>query len=414
MDVNARKQYMRKLKKIYRQASKKEKSQILDEYCRNTGQNRKYAIAKINSKIPKEPKQRKRPKKYGANIKYPLVKIWKIFDKACGQRLKPMLTKEIVTRLRRHNEITVSDEIAKKLTEVSPATIDRLLKHQREVEGSRRNYTVNRNSTLYQKIPVKYRDFDLETPGFEQLDLVEHCGSSHGGEYANTLSSCDIATGWWEGEAFLSKAQCRSFRAFENIRQRCPFPLNEIHPDNDKTFINWHLIKYCKKENLKFSRSRPYKKNDNRYVEQKNSTHVRKTVGHLRYDTQKEIEIINSLYRNELRLYKNFFQPVMKLIEKKRVNGQIKRKYDTPKTPHQRIAKTGILTKQQNKELKDLYKKLNPAELKRNIDSKIQMLFDAYMEKNGASATKPFKKQNLKTENYGQVLNDLTASISVR
>ena len=174
------------------------------------------------------------------------------------------------------------------------------------------------------------------------------------------------------------------------------------------------MIKYCEKENIAFSRSRPYKKNGNCFVEQKNATHVRGVFGHLRYDTEKEIKIINSLYKNELRFHKNFFQPVMKLKEKERIKGSVKRKYDTPKTPYQRLLESGILSETQQVELKNTYENLNPAQLKRTIDKKTQLLFELYMKKNGASAASPFKRNTLKLNNFGQVLDDSTTLVSVR
>ncbi|MEA1964570.1 MAG: hypothetical protein U9O41_05535, partial [Candidatus Aerophobetes bacterium] len=197
------------------------------------------------------------------------------------------------------------------------------------------------------------------------------------------------------------------------IRERIPFSWLEIHPDNDDTFINWHLVRYAEAEKIGFSRSRPYKKNDNCFVEQKNSTHIRSVFGHLRYDTEKEIEIINSLYRNELGLYKNFFQPVMKLKEKTRVKGKVHRKYDIPKTPYRRLMESGQISEKEKKQLQDLYQSLNPAELKRKIDKKVHKLYKAYEEKNGRDKISPFKKQTPHIDKKSYFLNDLTTTTSV-
>lgn len=161
----------------------------------------------------------------------------------------------------------------------------------------------------------------------------------------------------------------------------------------DLKFIDYHLIRYCEKENLEFTRSRPKKKNDNAYIEQKNWTHVRKTFGYLRYDTDKELAVMNSLYENELRLYKNFFCPVMKLVKKGRVGGRVKRKYDVPKTPCQRLMESEQVSKEAKKELQSLYQNLNPAELKRNIDKKTHKLYQLYEEKRKGEKAIPFKKQ---------------------
>lgn len=260
---------------------------------------------------------------------------------------------------------------------------------------------------------MKAGGWDRSLPGQLQVDLVEHCGQSASGLFGNTVSVADVAFGWWEGEAVLGKGQEVSFDALKRIRKRSPFSWVHVHPDNDKSFINWHLFRYCKAEGIEFSRSRLYKKNDNNFVEQKNSTHVRAVIGHLRYDTEKELVIINSLYRNELRLYKNFFQPVMKLKEKIRDKGKVHRKYDTPKTPYQRVMESEKTPAETKKELKELYQRLNPAELKRKIDEKIQWLFKVYEEKNKEREASPFKKQTPQVEAKSYIFNGRTTSASV-
>ncbi len=180
-----------------------------------------------------------------------------------------------------------------------------------------------------------------------------------------------------------------------------------------KSFINWHLFRYCEAERIEFSRSRPYQKNDNNFVEQKNSTHVRRVIWHLRYDTEKELEIINSLYRSELRLYKNFFQPVMKLKEKIRDKGKVHRKYDTPLTPYQRIMESEKTPEENKKELRKLYQRLNPAELKRKIDEKIHRLFKIYEEKQGGTEPSPSKKQTPRLQTKSYIFNGRTTPASV-
>jgi len=211
----------------------------------------------------------------------------------------------------------------------------------------------------------------------------------------------------------MGSGQERTFKALTNIRKRAPFVWLEIHSDNDTAFINWHLVRYAKAEGIGFSRSRGYKKNDNCFVEQKNSTHVRGTIGHLRYDTDKEQKIINSLYQDVLAPYKNFFQPVMKLKEKVRIKGKSHRKYDVPKTPYERLMESGQISKETKKQLQKIYQSLNPAELKRKIDEKIHLLFEAYEEKNGRGKISPFKKQTPRIDIESYILNDLTASASV-
>ena len=251
------------------------------------------------------------------------------------------------------------------------------------VEWLKRKYYQKKHPLLYQKIPVKLsHEYDRTRLGNIQIDLVEHCGQSVRGEYIHTLSSTDVSTGWWEGEAVMGRSQEAVFDGLKRVRNRFPFSLKEIHSDNGTEFINWHLFRYTAKEDLGFSRSRPNKKNDNCFVEQKNWTHVKKFVGYFRYDTEKELGILNDLYRNELRLYKNFFQPVIKLVSKERKGGRISRKYDYPQTPYRRVIDSSESEGKLKQELKKVYISLNPAQLRRSIDEKLNKLYMIYRHKN--------------------------------
>ena len=394
MDMHSRNEYLKVIRKSYIKAgSRKEKTQILDEYCRNTGQTRKYVITKIH-KAELRPKQRKKRKEtYGGQVRAALARIWEIFDYPCGQRLKPLLETEL-DRLRYLDEIEVPDNIALKLSMISSATIDRKLKHQREfLHLSRAKGGPKPGYILRQKIPIKLTEWDTSIVGYSEIDLVVHCGSSTLClPYVNTLSTTEISSGWWEGEAIMGKSQEYSFGALKQIRKRIPFDWKGIDSDNGSEFINQILYKYCQKEKLGFTRSRPNRKNDNAYIEQKNWTHVRKIFGYLRYDTYEELAIMNDLYHNELRLYKNFFQPVMKLKSKERVGGKVKRKYEDSKTPYQRLMESGQIRDEVRDELKDIYLSLNPAGLKRNIDAKLARLYKAYAMKGKTRQVNPYKK----------------------
>lgn len=244
-----------------------------------------------------------------------------MFDCPCGQRLKPLLEEE-VERLREIGELKISDQLSQKLKRISSATIDRVLRPKKEIWRHERRSKYRSGALLYKKIPLRLPDWETATVGYVEMDLVCHCGSSTVGEYVNSLSTMEIRSGWWEAEAILGRAQYRTFEALRLIRERTPFEWLGIDSDNDSMFINKHLFRNYQKEGLEFTRSRPSRKNDNAYIEQKNYTHVRRPFGYLRYDTPEELGIINDLYRNELRLYKNFFQPVMKLIRKERVYGK--------------------------------------------------------------------------------------------
>lgn len=386
MNFEARNQYMETLREKYGKASKKEKGRILDEYCRNTGQERKYVIKKFRYKAGLKPEgsQRKRRKEYyDSAVRSVLAKVWIIFDYPCGQRLEPLL-KDETKKLRDFGEVTCSDAVLRKLQSITPSTIDAKLAHEKEMLRNKRKYASKKNFLISSKVPTKTSsEQNRGAPGTEQIDCVEHCGVSAAGDYVNTLSVVDIFSGWWEGEAIMGKGQERTLCAINGARKRSPFVWREIHPDNGGNILNIHVYNYAEKHGIAMSRSRPYKKNDNCFVEQKNSTHVRQVVGYLRYDTIREQSIMNDLYRNELRLYKNFFQPVMKLESKERIKGKIHKKQGRAMTPYKRLMGSPKLSKEEKLVLANQYERLNPAELKRNIDAKLSQLYQAHQKKNG-------------------------------
>lgn len=408
MNMQSRNQYLSELRAEYLKThSKKIRGELLNEAEKRTKLARKHLIVKLRPKsnLDKDDFCRKKRKQfYDNSIKPALVQMWSIFDCPCGQRLKTMLKSE-TDRLRKLGEVDCSDDTAVKLKTMGSATIDRKLRHQKEVERQKRKYGRKIHPLLYQKIPVKvFAEQDRTKSGNIQLDMVEHCGSSAPGEYINTLSNTDIAHGWWEGEAVMGRGQERTLEAVSQAKGRYPFAWQGIHSDNGSEFINAHLFGYAEKEGLDFSRSRPYKKNDNCLVEQKNWTHVKKFVGYLRYDTKAELDILNDLYRNELRLYKNFFQPVIKLVSKERAGGKIRRKYDAAKTPCRRVMESKDVSENKKRELKTIYESLNPAQLKREIDRKLDALYKAYQEKDKTLKVDINKKISVRFSNTRQNL----------
>jgi len=394
--MESRNQYLKEVRRNYIKASKKEKGVILTEAEKITNLNRKTLIKKLkyisNIDKGKEDKRRK-PKYYDNKVRAVLEKLWKIFDYSCSKRLKSNLKLEMLNKLRLLNEISCKDEVALKILKISIPSIDRLLKHAKETEKINRKYKKKSNPLLFDKILTKTSDeLNRNTLGIIEMDHVEHCGSNKAKDYVCTLSCTDICSGWFEAEGMMGMGQERTLRGVKLARERMPFDWKEMHPDNGTSFINDILYRYSLDQELEFTRSRPYKKNDNCWVEQKNRTHVRKIIGMLRYDTKKELDIINDLYKNELRLYKNFFCPCMKLISKERINGKMYKKYDNPKTPYERIMESNEVSNEIKLKLKKQYEELNPAELKRVIDKKIHNLYNAYKEK------KIPKKIKMKTE----------------
>lgn len=392
--MRARNQYLSTLLERYLKAEKAQKGRLLDEYCRNTRQNRKYVIRKISRMAFGLPRVRKkRAAVYGYDVRAALEALWRVFDFPCGQRLAPVVRAEL-GRLRRMRELAISERTAEKLLRVSPATIDRLLRPKKGEIKDRRRYSSRGANLIAKKIPLRMTDWETGRVGYVEMDLVLHCGVSTDGEYGHSLSAMEIGSGWWEGEVVMGRAQSRIFNALKEIRERSPFSWLGIDSDNDNAFINDQLYKYSQDQKLEFTRSRPYRKNDNAYIEQKNFTHIRKPLGYLRYDTMEELELIQDLYRHELRLYKNFFQPVMKLVRKERIEGHLKRVYDTPKTPYQRLVDSNQISPEAAKELHQLYLRLNPADLKRQIDKKLTRLFELYQKKKKRTLTiNPYKKQ---------------------
>jgi hypothetical protein len=362
----------------YQKARKKEKGVILDEFTKLTGYGRRYAAyvlrchgkkVRINKSYViqgdiRKTARRKKPKVYDSAVEEALKKIWYIMDCICGKRLAPVL-REVVRRLERFREIKLSDEIRQKLFRISAASIDRLLAKER-----RRH-----------QIPIRtFSDWNEQKPGFVEIDLVGHDGGDNHGEYAQTLDVTDICTTWTETEAVRNKAQKWVFDALKDIRQRMPFPLLGIDSDSGGEFINDQLFRYCQEEEITFTRARPYRKNDSCFVEQKNYSIVRRAVGYLRYDTEEELFTLNELYRR-LRLYTNFFQPTMKLIEKTRIGSKVIKKYDKPLTPYRRVLACADASEEDKQALRKLYAKLNPAQLKRQITRLQQRLYTLNTQK---------------------------------
>lgn len=374
MDLTMRNEYLKTIRPRYLKASKEGKTRILDEYCHNTGQNRKYVIRKLSPKENLILKRRKGRKMiYDPRVIVELIKIWEILDYPCGQRLESVLP-EMMEKLNQWGELNTAPDVCQKLKTIKSATIDRRLAHQREYLHRKRFATTKPGSLLKTQIPIRLTEWDLNKVGYCEVDLVAHCGDNVFGDYLNTLNLTDISSGWSEQVAIWGKSQRNTFTGLMAIKQRLPFELLGLDSDNGSEFINAHLLNYCQKEEIEFTRSRPNKKNDNAYVEQKNWTHVRKLLGYQRLDSFKQLEALNDLYANELRLYKNFFCPTMKLIKKERIGSKIVKRYEKAKTPYQRLLESNQISQAVKIQLKNTYDQLNPAELKRVIDLKLEQI----------------------------------------
>jgi hypothetical protein len=379
MDMSTKHQLTLKILPRYLKASRKEKTRILDEFCANTGYNRKYVITKLGIYQMEErarPRRRRRERKYGLEVQKALEKIWKTCDRICSARLHPFIP-EMVSVLKRFKEIHLSPETEAKLCMVSRATIDRLLREARKREGIRLRGTTKPGTLLKHEIPIRTGEWKETSPGFGEIDLVVHCGDSMAGHFAHTLNYTDIATTWSEREAVLGRAQPGVHQALRNISDRLPFSLCGIDSDNDSSFINDQILRYCRKRKIVFTRSRPYKKNDNAHVEQKNWTTVRKIFGYVRIDTQRQVDMMNELYCVSLRDYTNYFQPVQKLLEKKRVGARVVKKYDRAKTPYQRVLESKEVSEEVKEKLRTHYMNLNPVALRKEVEKGLEKLFSS-------------------------------------
>lgn len=376
MSQQAKKELIKKVKSRYLKSTKETKSKILNELCINTNLHRKYLVERLSAKVDLDyvnPINQKRKEFYDANDIHYLKKIWAIFDYPCGQRLEPMM-EEYISVLERFKELIVPDYVKVKLLKIKSATIDRRLEKFRVFRHKKVFSTTKPGSMLKKNIPIKTSSWDENRLGFGELDTVAHCGSKAAGEFIFTLTYTDISSCWTISEAVMGKSQIRIKKGLDNINIRLPFSLLGIDPDNGSEFINWQLYNHCLAKNIEFTRGRPYQKNDNAHIEQKNYTHVRKLVGYKRLDKEHQLNKMNDLYWNEWDFYKNFFIPNKKLIEKKRVGAKIVKKYDVPKTPYQRLLEHKDFPEIKKEKLKLIYVKLNPAEIKRSIDGKLSRI----------------------------------------
>src|SRR5215212_5654543 len=380
LTMQQRQAVMAKTAARYQRSRKKEKSKLLNELVELTEYSRAYArrVLRQHGQRLKPGKQslvvdvrlrsrRCRAPCYDEKVKAALSKIWKVMDYICGKRMQPALA-EMVVVLERHNELHCDRQTRAKLLRVSAATIDRLLRPERRKYELRGKARTKPGTLLKHQIPIRtFAEWDEQQPGFSEIDLVGHEGGVAAGDYCQTLDLTDIATTWTETMAVRNKAQARVFEALQKVRKNLPFPLLGLDSDNGSEFINDELLRYCQQQQISFTRSRPYRKNDSCFVEQKNYSVVRRAVGYQRCETEEQLQLLNQLYE-PLDLYTNFFQPSMKLKSKERDGARVKKKYDKARTPYQRLLDSSFITEQTKQQLRARYHALNPAQLKRQIE----------------------------------------------
>jgi hypothetical protein len=360
----------------YRKASKALKSKILDELCKVCHYHRKYAIQRLaNLRDGQQPSRQvahKRQKRYGPRLLRIIESVWETAHWPWSVRLKVVLVLWLPW-IRQRFQISVVEE--KQLRAISASTLDRTLSRKRATLKHRIYGRTKPGTLLKHQIPIKTEHWDVTRPGFVEVDTVSHSGPCAEGDFMYSVNMTDIDSGWVETRAVLGKGETGVQIAIEGMRRALPFTLLGLDADNGSEFINYHLLDYCKDTSVQFTRSRPYKKDDNAHIEQKNWTHVRKLMGYVRYDTQDALDAMNDLYRHELRWFHNFFQPSVKLKKKVRVGSKLTRRYEKPQTPWQRVLASSHRDPRKVAALKALLKTLDPFELAKTIDRKLAAIY---------------------------------------
>ena len=365
----------------YLKASLEEKKRILDEFCLTTGYHRKYAIRKLkNLQMTPHFKDsvagvhaRKREKIYDGYVETVVEQIYEALGGIGSRRMHP-LVHTILEKGIKFKHIKTDPITEMKVRVMSKSTLDRMIVRVRERNALKGISTTRPGTLLKSEVPLRVGVWEETDPGFSEIDLVAHCGDNAAGIFISTLNTTDIATGWFEAEPVMGKAQERILSGLQEIEKRAPYPQLGIDSDNGSEFINRQLYEYCKKKNIIFTRSRPYKKNDNAHIEQKNYTTVRQVLGYQRFDTEEIFELMCRLYRGPLRLYINFFQPSVKCIKKGRVGSKIRKVYDVAKTPCERVLAHPKILPTTKEKLAFLFETLDPFKLRKEIDDLVRKI----------------------------------------
>lgn len=372
MSIEARREYLRAIRDRYRKAGREHKGAILDEFCEICRYSRKYAIRILNRQA--EPRSRRPgpPPQYGLDLVRHLHVIWLSMGQICSKKMKAALP----AWLPFYEDSGLTDELRAKLLKISASSIDR---HLRDFRRSHRKGLCSTRSAPWKiknKIPIQLViGREITKPGFIEADTVAHCGDTLAGFFVNSLTMTDIYSGWTENRATWTKGQTPVLEAIRSIERELPFAMAGFACDNGSEFLNYELLKYFRMNRetaIEFTRRRPYKKNDNAHVEQKNWTHVRELFGYERFEDRGMVESMNEIYRDFWNPMQNFFIPCVKLIEKTRIGGRIQKRYDTPRTPYQRLLESADLEAQAREDLIARYKKLNPFALKQGLQARLQ------------------------------------------
>jgi hypothetical protein len=381
MTIDERRKYLRKMRHRYVGADRAQRGQLLTEMEAVTGLHRKSLIRLLqDEELLRCPRQKQRGRSYGAAVDDAIRVIAESWDYVCAERLQPNLA-WMAQHLAAHGELAVTPALLAQLEAISVSTIRRILQRVQQDQPRLPRPGPARAQRVTHDIPMRRIPWEEAEPGHFEVDLVHHCGPSTVGEYVHTLQLIDVATGWSERAAVLGRSYTVLQDAFRRIQNRLPFPIRELHPDNGSEFLNAHLIRFWKGlvHNVQLSRSRPYHKNDNRFVEQKNATLVRAFLGDQRFDSVAQTLALNELY-DAMWWYYNLFQPVMRLAEKTvRPSGdngtRFRRRFDQARTPFDRLCATAALTAQHQANLESARQQINPRQLRQQVYAQLHYLF---------------------------------------
>lgn len=387
MSVSERRKYLKRMKVRYVAAKRAERGRLLTEMEQVTGLHRKSLTRLLHAKsLERKKRVSPRARTYGLAVEQVIIRVWESRDYICAERLTPGLL-TMAQHLAGFEPLGLTSQVQEQLATISRATVARMLrKHRSQVRRLPQKGAERANSAT-QGVPMGRIPWDIAEPGHFEVDLVYHSGETTAGVHGHTIQLIDVATGWSERTAVLGRGQRAMEGGFEHILERLPFPVKELHPDNGSEFFNQHLVRYWKDKvtGVQLSRSRPYQKNDNRMVEQKNDTLVRQYLGDLRLDTPEQIAALNALYE-QMWLYYNLFQPVLHLCEKTSVGDKVRRKWDAAKTPYERLLATGVLSTEQQVHLQHLYEQTNPLKLREAIYRQLDVLWQSATVSPGSAA----------------------------
>jgi hypothetical protein len=368
----ATREYLARMRERYERAKRAAKGGLLDEVCQVTGYHRKAVIRLLRRPAPtRAGRRRGRRVVYAADVVTALVAIWTTAGYPWSVRLKALLPAWLPWA-RRRLRLTSATEQA--LLRISARQIDRRLQPYKRELRTRMYGRTKPGTLLKHHIPVQTERWNVSEPGFTEIDLVSHSGDCADGEFLQSLNVTDIHTTWVETQAVLGKGQERVRQALETIAEALPFALRGIDSDNGSEFINDHLYRYCRARGIQFTRGRPYKKDDNAHIEQKNWTHVRKLVGYDRYDSPAALAALNTLYA-ELRLLQNLWLPSVKLVKKTRVGSRLRRVYGPPQTPLDRVRACPTADRVKVAALTRLHATLDPFALAARIEQQQERLY---------------------------------------